>query len=397
MHVALFTFYNLYQSKRYFCFRLAEAFNRLGIETTIIDGATLDRQREEFLRACDPKQTFFTCSFNSMEPTPEGYFLADYTRVPHVAFLLDPAFNYRNVLESDNTVITCVDHFDCEYVKSKLFDRVFFWGHAVERELAPAQNQEKPYDVVFLGSCYDHETLRNFWREKMSVQEAQTIEDAIDIVLGDNQTPLLQGVEKALRESGLKFESDEDFENNVYFYAYYVDNYMRGKDRTELIRSIKDAHVHVFGDVCWRKEEPIYDWRYSLSGMKNVTIHPAVTFEDSLNILKQSKICLNSMPFFKNGTHERIFTGLACEALPITTDNLWIRDNFEHGKDLLIYRPQHWDEVNSWVNDYLKNPSKLKAVVEKGREKVMREHTWDVRVQQLFDGFEKLPLKQLSF
>lgn len=392
MHVALLSFYNLYQSKRHFCFKLTEALNRVGIETTHIDGATLDLQQKEFLRACDPKETFFTCSFNSMEPTADGNFLADYTRVPHIAFFVDPPYNYRNVFKSENTVITCVDHFDCEYVKSKGFKKVFFWGHAVERELAPAPNQEKPYDIVFLGSCYDHETLRNYWREKLSAKEAALIENAVEIVLGDNKTPLYNAVKIALRESGLEFENEDDFEENIYFYAYYVDNYMRGKDRTELIRSIKNAHVHVFGDLCWRNEQPIWGWEHSLKGMENVTIHPAVTFEDSMEILKQSKLCLNSMPFFKNGTHERIFTGLACESLPITTDNLWIRNNFEHGKDILIYRPYHWNEVDEWVQDYLNHPAKLKEAVARGREKVMKEHTWDVRVQQLFDGFERLPL-----
>lgn len=390
MHVALLSNYNLYQSKRHFCVKLAEAFNRIGIETTHIDGATLDKQREEFLRACNPNETSFTCSFNSMEPTKEGGFLADYSKVPHVAFFVDPAYNYRNVFKSENTVITCVDHFDCEYVKSKNFNKVFFLGHAVEKDLAPAPDQQKPYDVVFLGSCYDHENLRDFWRQKMLPQEAELIEKAVDIVLGDNKTPLYNAVQMTLKDSGLPFESEEDFEENVCFYAYYVDNYMRGKDRTELIRAVKNAQVHVFGDLCWRREEPIFGWQHSLKGMKNVTIHPAVSFERSLEILKKSKFCLNSMPFFKNGTHERIFTGLACDALPITTDNLWIRNNFEHERDILIYRPHHWEEINGWIQDYLNHPAKLKEVVARGREKVMREHTWDVRVQQLFDGLKQL-------
>ena len=87
--------------------------------------------------------------------------------------------------------------------------------------------------------------------------------------------------------------------------------------------------------------------------------------------------------FFQNGTHERIFTGLACGALPITSDNLWVRKNFVHGEDILIYPPKQWQEVNSWVENYLNNPAKRQQLVDKGRQKVMREHTWDVRAEQL--------------
>lgn len=392
MHIALLSNYNLYESKRYFCAKLAEAFNRLGLETSIIDSSTLHLQQMEFIRACKPQETIFTCSFNSIIPFQDGKYIADQTGVPHVAFFVDPAFNYKEVFASSNTIITCVDHFDCEYVRSKNFNRVFFWGHAIERELAPAIDQEKPYDVVFLGSCYDHENLRQFWRQRFTKADIEIIESAVAVVLGDNATPLYLAVQKAMKESGLIWQTEEEFETKFNFYAYYVDNYMRGKDRTELIRSIKNAQVHVFGDLCWRTEKPVLGWEHSLEGMKNVTIHPAVPFEASLEILKQSKICLNSMPFFKNGTHERIFTGLACGALPITTDNLWIRDNFEHEQNILIYRSNHWNEVDEWVAKYLNNPSKREQIVQEGREKVMREHTWDVRVQQLLEGFEKLPL-----
>lgn len=391
MHVALLSNYNLYESKRYFCTKLAEAFNRIGIETSIIDYQTLDQQQAEFIRACKPQETVFTCSFNSIIPSEDGKYIADYTGVPHVAFFVDPAFNYRDVLKSQNTIVTCVDHFDCEYVLAQNFKKVFFWGHAVEKDLAMAKNQEKIYDVVFIGSCYDHETLRDYWRKHLSTQEVSIIEASVERVLGDNKTPLYQAIKEVVTAHRGEGETPVQTEEKVFYYAYYVDNYMRGKDRTELIRSIKNRKVHVFGDVCWRVEKPILGWEHSLQGMDNVIIHPAVPFEKSLEILKQSKICLNSMPFFKNGTHERIFTGLACEALPITSDNLWVRKHFEHRKDLLIYSPSGWSEVNEWVEYYLDRPKELAHMVSVGRETVMREHTWDVRVQQLFDHFEQLP------
>lgn len=391
MHVALLSNYNLYESKRYFCLKLAEAFNRIGIETSIIDFHTLKEQQAEFMRACRPEETLFTCSFNSIIPSADGKYIADYTGVPHVAFFVDPAFNYREVLKSQNTLITCVDHFDCEYVKSKQFQKVFFWAHAVERELGPALHQERPYDVVFIGSCYDHENLKDYWRAHFNQVDVAIIEHAIEKILSDNKTPLYQAVKDQILEHDLSFDHPDELEQKIHDYAYFVDNYMRGKDRTELIKGIKSAQVHVFGDVCWRVEEPILGWEHSLKGMSNVTIHPPVNFVESLNILKQSKLCLNSMPFFKNGTHERIFTGLACGALPITSDNLWVRANFEHQKNILIYPPKGWQEIDGWVNEYLNHPQLREEIVSCGREKVMQEHTWDVRVQQLLDGFEQLP------
>lgn len=387
MQIALLTHTNLYESKRYFASMLAKALERAEVKFDLIDGSTIESQQREFTKASNPALTDFTCSFNSQIPSDDGRFICDLTGVPHIFFNLDPLFYSRNAFRSKYMIIACVDYFDCEYARSRHFENVFFWGHAVDRELSPTPNQERPYDVVFVGSCYDHETLRQYWRKSLPAETVKVIEIAIDIVLGDNKTPLFNAVEQALNERGVNPAHDD----KIASLAYYVDNYVRGKDRIELIRSIKKAHVHVFGGTAyWRKEEPILDWSHSLAGMKNVTLHPAVSFEESLTIIKQSKICLNSMPFFKNGTHERIFSSLACGSLPITTDNLWIRDNFEHGKDLLIYPPNYKGEVNDMVNSYLANPAKREQVVITGREKVMRYHTWDIRVQQLLDHWEKL-------
>lgn len=387
MRIAFLTYTNLYDTKRYFGNHLAKALKKKGVEVQILDGNAKEFDDELFKIACNPHLIDFTCSFNSQTPTDEGQFLSDLICVPHIFFNLDPLYYYRNAFKSPYMIISCADHFDCEYARARGFEKVFFLGHAVDQELSFEPKQERPYDVVFIGSCYDHETLRKYWRENLPKETVKIIENAIDIVLGDNKTPLFSAVELAMNERAI----DHAHDDKVASIAIYVDNYVRGKDRTELIRSIKKAHVHVFGDIAvWRHEKPILDWSHSLAGMKNMTLHPGVSYEESLTITKQSKISLNSMPFFKNGTHERIFSSLACGSLPITTDNLWIREHFEHGKDILIYKPNQWGEVDDMVNSYLADPKKREELVMKGREKVMHNHTWDVRAQQLLENWEWL-------
>ena len=250
MHIAILTNYNLYESKRYFSLKLAEALRRLGAKVTIIDFKTVDKQADEFRRTFT-RETTFTCSFNSMIPSQGGKLPCDYTGVPHLFFLVDPAINSRNILNNKNLIITCVDYFDCEYLYHQNFHRTFFWPHAVERELSSSY-KERPYDVVFLGTCYDHETLRNYWQMNLNPKDVQVIESAVDIVLGDNETPLYKAVKTSLIDHGLGLEEGDEFEKRIKFYLDFVDNYVRGKDRTELIRSIKNAHVHVFGDISWR-------------------------------------------------------------------------------------------------------------------------------------------------
>ena len=69
--VCLITNFNLYESKRYFTEKLAEAMERHGIETKIIDVrlGVLGSETIQSIRHFAPD---FTCSFNSFEPIGEG-------------------------------------------------------------------------------------------------------------------------------------------------------------------------------------------------------------------------------------------------------------------------------------------------------------------------------------
>ena len=272
--------------------------------------------------------------------------------------------------------MSCVDRFDLEYLRQFNFENVFFWPHAVEKELIPDPNQEKIYDVVFMGSCYDYESLRSSWELQNSEGVNNVLDNACSLVLSDNKTSIVEALVASFNQSGL---STQGVDFITLF--YYIDNYTRGKDRVELIRSIKDAKVHVFGELAPDNPVGILSWKQYLGKMPNVTLHPPVTFPESLEILKKSKICLNSNPFFKNGSHERIFTGLACGALPITMDNLFVREFFKDEEELLLYKPNRFNEINDKVNHYLAHEDERKKIVEKGRAKVAKEHTWDNRVE----------------
>jgi spore maturation protein CgeB len=162
-----------------------------------------------------------------------------------------------------------------------------------------------------------------------------------------------------------------------------VDDYLRGYDRWKLILSIKSAKVHVFGGTCWG--EDVKGWPHYFRDCPNVVIHPAIPFKETLEVLKKSKISLNSMPFFKNGTHERIFTGTACGNLVVTTDNLWIREHYSEGEELLLYQPKHWEEIDEKVDYYLNREEERVQIAKKGREKTLQNHTWDHRVAQLLE------------
>jgi spore maturation protein CgeB len=369
--------YNLYESKRYFTQKLAEAMERKGIDTQIIDlqEQVLGGYIMAVIKQYSPD---LTISFNTLLPSAEEKFLWDLLKIPHLAILVDPVIYSIQLIKSPFSILSSVDRSDVASVRAYPFENIFFLPHAIEPELVPDYSQKKIYDVVFLGSCCDYESLRASWRQRNPESINKVLDEAIDIVFSETATPLADALARAWQASGMD-PSGMDFTTLFY----YLDNYTRGRDRVELIRSIKDSPVHVFGEISHDNAVGILGWSEYLSAQKNVTLHPSVPFPEALKILQQSKITLNSMPFFKNGSHERVFAGLACGAVPVTSDSLYLRDVFVDGKDLIFYSMAHREDVNGKILDLLSNESKRAEVALHGYEKVKRDHTWDNRVEVL--------------
>ena len=382
--VCLIVNYNLYESKRYFTAKFAEAMQRKGIETRIIDvnEQSLGPEMISSLRRYAPD---LTCSFNTLLPVSEDKFLWDFLETPHWSILVDPALYSLQVTRSPYTILSCVDKSDVAYVKSSGFENVFFFPHAVEPELYAPKNEARPYEVVFFGSCYDYESLRASWRQRNPEALNKVLDDAIDLVFGDNHTSLAEALVKAWNASKLD-PTGADFISLFY----YLDNYTRGKDRVELIRAIKDVPVHVFGELSTDNAVGVLGWHPYLSGQSNVILHPSVPFDQYIEILKKSKICLNSMPFFKNGGHERVLTGLACGVVPITTDNIYFKENFKADKELLFYNMRERGQVNAQIQHLLAHEVDRSSIAAAGGAKVHKYHTWDQRVDVLLEQFPVL-------
>lgn len=379
--------YNQYESKRHFTEKLAEALNRANVETKIVDvdestvGSTLIDEIIEYTPD-------FTASFNSFTPLPDNTYLWDYTEIPHLSLLLDPSLYSVNLIESPYSVIACVDQADCYGLSTQGFDRILFIPHAVEVDLFEEPPEEKEYDVVFIGSCYDYETMRSAWKHQLSELEQSVLEEASELFLSNSEIPLYEAL---MSVWGQKQSGD----NEVDFLGLfaYLDQYTRGVDRVELVRSINDAKVHVFGELFEDDPSATKGWQEMLAGKENIVFHEPLDYEESLKVLQKSKICLNSSPFFKHGAHERIFAGFACGAAVLTTENPFLSSIFKDGESIIFYRSKEWEKVNEKINYYLENEDARSALVESGQHKVKSDHTWDHRAMYLRDVMPQMIAK----
>lgn len=337
-----------------------------------------------FLESIFSNRPDCTLSLNGLLPDKDGNFFCDMIKIPHVACLVDSPNQFVSLTGSQRNIITCPDIFACQFFQGLNFKQVLFMPHGVGRDLAPDPNLERIHDVVMFASCIDYEGIRASWSKKFPKPLCEVLDDAAERALSDQTTPYVEAFVQALNLSVSKPGGLEPAKLNILELLDELELYIRGRDRVELIRGIKDAQVDVYGagkDKGWQKY---------LGKKSNVRLKGPVPYEEALEIMKQSKIVLNSCPWIKNGGHERLFAAMACGALAITNENVYIAQHFKEGKEVVFYRHGQWDAVNDLVNTYLSDDTLRQKIAEAGCKKTMQEHTWDNRVETLLNQLRQI-------
>jgi len=365
-----------YDTKQYFSEKFAEALKLQGIRVEIIPFQTLPQK----LQQARPDLLF---SFFRLYGSDLSDHFWERLQIPFWFALLNPARGRSEMFSlSRYTLLSCVDEFDCEYVRSRGLDKVFFWGHAVDKNLHFDEAEKRPLDFLYAGTFYDPQAIEQLW-EQHSPKERQAIQESIELYQHDESVTEVQAVESAMQRFGLSPKAKNLF-------IKYLDNYCRGIDRIHLIKAASQVGiVSIYGDATnW--PPGIRGWDKYFANNKNIIVHRSIPFGEVLQLMKRSKISLNSMPFFKSGTHERIFSAAACGSLNVTTENLWLKRHFRDGEDVLFYRMGHWTNLIDKMDYYLTHEEERKALSASCRAKVMANHTWDHRVDEFMQVWKRL-------
>lgn len=349
---------------------LYEALMRAGVHCRIL---VPDKQNPRpFLAQLFNEPPDCTLAFNGVLPDEEDRFLCDMLKVPHICCLVDSPTQFIPLIKSPYNIITCADRSGCEFFKRLNHEKTLFMPHAVEKTLTYRPDAERPYDVVLLGSCIDYKAIEEQWNRNYPKSILDMLFEAAEITLSDQETSYVQAL--VIATENLK-KRDPGIDINTIDFITLLDDletYVIGFDRVRLVRSIRDARVDIFGST---KE----NWERYLGTQSNCIIHEPVPFDQACEVMKQSKIMLNSCIAIKAGGHERIFSGMAQGAALLASENNYMRETFQDNENILFYTTQNLNAVNDKINALLIDEKKRAVIAKKGHDTVMNHHTWDHR------------------
>lgn len=101
-----------------------------------------------------------------------------------------------------------------------------------------------------------------------------------------------------------------------------------------------------------------------------------------------SKICLNTIHYSNiDGTNCRLFEIAGSGGFQIAEYRKEIPEYFEPDKEIVLYKSV--DELKEKVDYYLKHPEERWKIAKAGRERALKEHTWEHRVRYLLSELKK--------
>lgn len=381
-------FYSGVESFNYFTDRICEELTKRGHDCFILDLGSMSAPGpcsfEEFTRFLSVRADA-AIAFDGLGIKEDLFIeLWDSMNTLAVNVLMDHPLRFHPTMQKHpkNYVQFCCDRNHVEYVRKYFGEEVpfvEFMPHAGsymgEPDLKGYKNRQ--YDVLFSGTFYEPENyLKQIDKEFEGNELLRGFYHNLSGYMIENHSVTTEQAVLNLADE-MNLELKQEQLKTMFACAEPIDWMARMYYRKKVIQIIADAGIHVW--LLGRGWE-----NHPCAGRPNVhIISGRVPFKETLPIMKQAKINLNVMPWFKDGTHDRIFNVFLQGSLALTDASVWLLDNFENNKDIVYYELGNLEEIPGIIDYYLAHTDEAIQVIRNGSEIVRTRYTWENIVEQI--------------
>lgn len=382
-------FYSLVESFNFFTDTLAEEFTKRGHEVFIFDlrmpPAGDPHSRAHFEQFLAGKADMAVC-FDALGVREDLYpginDLWNRDRTVVLDLFLDAPLRFYPVFLAppQNYHLFCCDQDHVDYVKRYYGGTVKHVSFLPHVGVVPDPGAEiipytkRKYDILFCGTYYRPED--KFAELKRELQETfpgdtalyQFYEQMYQNLLADPDLGIEQAVQATAAQIG--WAIPYDFMEVVMYCAEAVDWAIRMEQRARVVKTLADAGLELY--LLGRGWE-----NHPSAGLPNVhRIDDRIPYRETLAYMADARINLNVMPWFKAGTHDRIFNALLQRSVPLTDGSSWIREHFADGEEIALYDLKDLEALPGIARGLLEDADRAEAMIQRGYEKTVQNLTW---------------------
>ena len=289
--------------------------------------------------------------------------------IPSINFILDHPMYYDDTLcqAPGNGTLLCVDENHVQYVKRfySNINNCYFMPLAGDNKLAGIERgwNDREIEVLYVGG-YKGSLERSLLPDGG--------EQILESVLQNRDCTVEEVVERELRDKG-EFVNETQLLQEIQKYRK-VDWHVMTYIRVEVVRALVrgGVNVTVYGGG-WEAFEEFDNPHFIYKGRTSQ--------EECLEHMKNSKIVLNVMPWFKRGTHDRVINAMLAGAVALTDGSSYMDEVFEQGKDYVVYDINHLEQLPEIIKNILSCDNA--EMRKRAYEKAIQQHRWIQRIEQL--------------
>lgn len=375
-----------YQSTIHFMREMAEEMERCGYEVYILDGNDKENFEAKWEEVKDREyDVIFT--INGMileEDSALGAYLLQERNPLYCTYLMDHPMIHKERLQNvyPHTLVLSPDRKHVEYT-DRYMKHIWcagFLPHGGCQATVCKPYQDRKLDISFMGSYAVPDIIWgkfDNYPEKM----ATLMRDTAGLLTKETQLTIEDAMQQIFAQKGVGI-AEADFPDIVAEFRD-VDRYIRSYYRDLVIRTLVEAGitVDVYGDG-WEN--------FVTSGKEYLKVHPSLSYQESLEIIGDSKISLNVMPWFKDGAHDRVFTAMLNGAICLTDGSEYLQEIGKEEENIYFYSLKGLRYLPAKVKRILADDEKAEAVALAGMELARQYHTWKNRAIEVMDYWEQL-------
>ncbi len=396
MNIILFK--NTIESQEFFSFELSKAFEELGHRIFFYDCLNEAESYFELRDFIKAKKDIAAFTFNFHGMINDDFLLDgrdpvfwNETGIPLINMMVDHPYYYHEQLKHipKNYIQIGIDRNHIRYMK-RFFPEVDS-DHFVELggtclsasfpcdHIPNIPISNRPFDLVFTGHYVDPEGYGKYLKHLDDSVKAFYME--IYSVLKENPHRTLEDTAEDMIRSEFGDRVNDDYLKQCFPNMVFIDLMIRHYFRGQAVKALTDGgiKVHIFGTGFEQ---------LSLKHPENLIIHGRVDSRKCLDVISNARISLNVMPWFKDGSHDRIFNTMLNGALSLSDPSVCMKEHFTDWKDIVFFSLLEMDSLPDKAQDLLSNPEKLRAIAENGQKNARAHHTWRSRAIEILDIIE---------